>query len=146
MQVAQTRAEGYEGAEKLGVDLWVPGNQRGWHKGALIVVLMGLMEDRFGKEGFFTQRVFWTFEFEGGCCCNRQSMLCCSCNTAVTFGCIPMPLAQQATMQGLKFLRWCQDLPYKSHQHGKVLFILQPKARAFHHLCLDRCQNKARCP
>lgn len=39
--------------------------------------------------------------------------------------------ARAAGNQGLKFLRWCQDLPYKSHQHGNLLFILQPKARAF---------------
>ena len=50
---------------KLGVDLWVPGNQRGWHKGALIVVLMGLMEDRFGKKAFSHCEFFGLLSLKG---------------------------------------------------------------------------------
>jgi len=108
---------------------------------------MGLIADRFGKEGFSRSEIFGLLSLKSVRKLLRQSAINAMLRLQYRSDLRLHPdAARAAGNKGLKFLRWCQDLAFKSHQHGKALFILQPIARAFHHLCLDRCQNKAPAP
>lgn len=111
-----------------------------WHKGALSTSLMRFVEDQYRHNDWSGDELL---ELTGQACVAANMFLGILYRSDAW---LEPSAATQAAGFGFRFLRRYLQCALISYQRGDRLFIIQPKAHAFHHLCVDLAEGARRGP
>eukprot|EP00438_Fugacium_kawagutii_P025473 Skav203879 [mRNA] locus=scaffold252:78020:79714:+ [translate_table: standard] len=102
-----------------------------WHKGDLTTVLMAYVEHRFEQDGATWDPML---QLSG-----RAAVYINTCFRAMykSDAWLSPPQARKIGNDGLKFLKAYATLARMAHDRGRMLWILQPKHHALHHIFVN---------